>query len=204
MDPNAVEDIIRKAKAGERVALEQLLLLNYDSLEGHVRNHLNRSLQTTCDPEDVIQQVLTRAFVKFSSFSGVDQPTFFAWLRSIADHLMTDVARHEHRVKRGGKRTRLPWNDEKSIQVLCDFLQTQELTESRKLSNQEARQAIQLGIAELPDDYRQAIFLYYFEDHTIAQIAVAMSRTEGAVRGILDRARDRLRDTLERASRWLG
>jgi RNA polymerase sigma-70 factor, ECF subfamily len=204
MDPTSVGDNIRKAQNGDRIALEQLLLMHLDSLETHVRNHLDRSLQSARDSEDLIQQVLIRAFVKFSSFTGSDQPTFFAWLRAIADHLMTDVARHEHRAKRGGGRNRVVWSDENSIQALCEFLQATDLTESRKLSNQEAEQAIRLGIAELPEDYRQAIFLFYFEDQTIAQIAAKMSRTDGAVRGILDRARDRLRDTLERASRWLG
>jgi RNA polymerase sigma-70 factor (ECF subfamily) len=84
-----------------------------------------------------------------------------------------------------------------------DILAGDQSTASRQLSRQESSQALHVCIAELPEDYRQVILLRYFEGLPLAEVAQELGRSEGAVRGLLDRARAKLRDGMGRASQWL-
>ena len=53
------------------------------------------------------------------------------------------------------------------------------------------------AVCRLPEDYRVATVLYYYEDMTTAEIAKALGVREGTVRSRLARARNRLRTLLE-------
>lgn len=48
-------------------------------------------------------------------------------------------------------------------------------------------------IRELPQKYRQALHLYYYEELSVAEIATVMSSREGTVKSLLHRGRKRLR-----------
>ena len=52
-------------------------------------------------------------------------------------------------------------------------------------------------VCALPEDYRVATVLFYYEDMTTAEIANALGIREGTVRSRLSRARNRLRTLLE-------
>jgi len=56
---------------------------------------------------------------------------------------------------------------------------------------------LQAAILQLPETQREAICLFYWQDLTVRQIAEIMGKTEGNVKVILSRARDRLRMILE-------
>ena len=53
------------------------------------------------------------------------------------------------------------------------------------------------AVCALPEDYRVATVLFYYEDMTTAEIAKALGIREGTVRSRLSRARNRLRTLLE-------
>ncbi|HIV98114.1 MAG TPA: RNA polymerase sigma factor [Candidatus Agathobaculum stercoravium] len=53
------------------------------------------------------------------------------------------------------------------------------------------------AVCRLPEDYRVATVLYYYEDMTTAEIAKTLGVREGTVRSRLARARSRLRTLLE-------
>jgi RNA polymerase sigma-70 factor (ECF subfamily) len=65
-------------------------------------------------------------------------------------------------------------------------------------------QAIRTAMNELPEEYRRAIELRYFDGYSVEETAVLMGRTTGAVRGLVDRARKQLRESLGRASHYLS
>ena len=58
------------------------------------------------------------------------------------------------------------------------------------------RDAIRRGMAELPDDEREAVALYYGADLSVEEIAKVAGVKAGAVKQRLYRARERLRETL--------
>jgi len=52
-------------------------------------------------------------------------------------------------------------------------------------------------LAKLPRDYRNVIYLYYYEDYTVPEIAKILGRKENTVSSWLTRARKRLKQILE-------
>jgi RNA polymerase sigma factor (sigma-70 family) len=72
------------------------------------------------------------------------------------------------------------------------------------VAGHEAVQAVHVGLAGLPDDQREAIRLHYLDGASVKETAAAMERSPDAVRGLLHRAKQALRNTLGRSSRWLS
>jgi RNA polymerase sigma-70 factor (ECF subfamily) len=58
------------------------------------------------------------------------------------------------------------------------------------------RDAVRRGLAQLPDDEREAVALYYGADLSLAEIARITSTRTSTIKGRLERARNRLRETL--------
>ena len=58
------------------------------------------------------------------------------------------------------------------------------------------RDAVRRGLATLPDDEREAVALYYGADLSLEEIARVTGTRTTTIKGRLERARNRLRDTL--------
>ena len=52
------------------------------------------------------------------------------------------------------------------------------------------------AVMKLPEKYRTAIHLYYYEDYSVREIAEAMRSTESTVKSWLHRARGMLKEEL--------
>ena len=198
---NNKQELIAEAKAGDRSSLERLLLTVYADLQRHVELRMPRGA-ASFDSEDVVQRAFTQAFLKVESFAGADEAAFFKWLKVIAEHQHNDMIRAAKRLKRGGQFQQVKETD--SAQHLLDALAVDSVTASRLISRDEATKALQSCLADLPENYQNAIRLRYFDQQTVAQIADSLDMTEGAVRGVLDRARKKLREAMGRASQWLS
>ncbi len=65
------------------------------------------------------------------------------------------------------------------------------------LKNTETRTAVLNALLKLDIKYRTAIYLFYYEDLTVAQIAAATGSTESNVKARLSRGRAMLKELLE-------
>ena len=196
------EELIAAAKTGDQVSLERLLLVAYPKVLRHVEIKQPPILKGKVGPDDLVQQAFTQAFLKIETFEGENEMSFMKWLRVIADRQLQDAVKALTRKKRGGDRKQVTGGDDSKLQLL-DILAGNESTASRQMSRKESVQALHVSIAELPEDYRLVILLRYFEGRSLAEIAQELDRSEGAVRGLLDRARAKLREAMGRASQWL-
>ena len=52
------------------------------------------------------------------------------------------------------------------------------------------------AVMELPENYREAVYLHYFEGYSVREIAGLLGRSEAAVTAHLSRGRHKLRTTL--------
>jgi RNA polymerase sigma-70 factor (ECF subfamily) len=75
---------------------------------------------------------------------------------------------------------------------------------SKQVAAAEAVRAVQVGVATLPHDQRDAVVLRYFRGLSVDETAAKMRRTPGAVRGLVDRAKQSLRCALGNSSRWFS
>lgn len=82
-DPSESSELLRRAGAGDREAVNELFSRYRDRLRAMVRLRLNRRLQGRVDPSDVLQEAFLEISKGFADY--VRQPTmpFFLWLRHI-------------------------------------------------------------------------------------------------------------------------
>ena len=198
------DELLLKAKDGCQTSLERMLMVCCGRLQRYIQPRVPSVLNGIANSDDIMQLTFTQAFLKISSFEGETEPSFFKWLKVIADRQIQDSVKSKLRKKRGGERKQVSVSQTDSALNLLDILVADQSTASRKLSRKEAQNALHICISELPEDYREILRLRYFDGLSIAEVAEATDRSEGAIRGILDRARAKLRDGMGRASQWLS
>jgi RNA polymerase sigma-70 factor (ECF subfamily) len=200
-------ELIQRAVRGERAALERLLLDHFAPLSAHVAKRMPPSMQSAVGAEDIVQLTFTNVFQSIDKYEVRSDATFLSWLLAIAENQLRDVVRAHKRKKRGGDRVRVEdaANEEQNHEVqLLDILVGPDHTPSRSAARREGMQAIRMALAELPEEYRRAIELRYFDGYSMEETAILMGRTTGAVRGLVDRARRQLRESLGRASHYIS
>jgi RNA polymerase sigma-70 factor (ECF subfamily) len=169
----------------------------FDDLRVHIRSHTPTGTQGIATADDVLQQTMTQAFLnidqlKCDSFAG-----FQAWIKSIAERQATDLLRHQLRLKRGGGRVRVSTDLANDSQRILDAIVANDSTASRKLSRKEEQQRLAIAMAQLPPVYRSALESRYLDEHSLSEVAEEIGKSEGATRGILERAREQLRKLLK-------
>ena len=91
---------------------------------------------------------------------------------------------------------RVTINCSKNIFSNSWFKKTVPLSEEIPFETQEQSDAY-FAVAELPKKYRTVIYLYYYEEMTVREIAVSLAVSEGTVKSQLHRGRELLRKKLK-------
>ena len=199
--------LIAQAASGDYVALERLLLANYDRLARSIGPKLPTSVQQVIDVDDILQQTFLQVFRDIRSFEAQSGASFFNWVRTIAENRLLDTIKGLKRKKRGGEHHRARAGEDgqgSSIKDLVEMLSAHGHSPSRSFARHEAIQAVQIGLASLPDDQREAIRLRFIGGKSLEEVADIMECTKAAVRGLIYRGKQELHDAMGRSSRWLS
>ena len=153
---------------------DAFFLARYDSL--------TRSLAAAFGDRELaaeaVQEAFVRAFTRWRRVRRLDNPT--AWVRRVAINLLRD----QHR--RRGRRDR-------AIERLAAMTPAYDLDADRGADDGG-------GVIEqlrlLPPQQRLAVALFYLEDTSVADVAHAMSISEGAVKYHLNQGRTALRKAM--------
>lgn len=123
----------------------------------------------TAEAEDICQE----AFIKLCSFKGTfpSDSACKAWLIRVTINLSKNLIRS------------------------FAFSRTDELPESIPCNTPEKQELLDI-VMTLPPKYRAVIYLYYYEDYSVKEIAAIMHSTVSAITTRLSRARDKLKDAL--------
>jgi RNA polymerase sigma-70 factor (ECF subfamily) len=196
--------LITEAVAGDRRALEQLLFRHYNDLMRHIQANASAVLRRQVDPEDLLQQTFLQAVRSIQGFEIRPEASFLTWLKAIANHRIRDAARKlgRHPVAVQGT----PDGDNQgSIVDLISLIEADQTSPSRGAMRHDLSRAVHLAIAQLESpEQRDAVRLRYLEGLEIEEVANAIGCTPNAVRGLIHRAKIKLEEALERASRWMG
>ena len=130
-------------------------------------------LKNMADAEDVVQDVFLRIMDK--------QPEFNDEKHEKAYIMKTAVNMCKNKIG-------LFWNKNR-----CSIDTVKEAEAPEKDSNESVRKAV----FSLPAKYRIAVHMYYYEGYKTADIARTTGRTETAVRSVLMRARNKLKEMLK-------
>jgi RNA polymerase sigma-70 factor (ECF subfamily) len=135
------------------------------------------------DAEEVCQEVFLRLYRKIHQFTG--QAGFGTWLYRIAYNLAIDWRRRA--------RFRLP---HVSIEEIRGLAASSDPLED--VLTKEKKDVVALAMEDLPDLYRTALYMHYWLERPVEEIAELMGIPEGTVKSQLFRARNLLKDRLAR------
>lgn len=130
------------------------------------------------DVEDCVQEVFIDVFYKIGNFRF--QSRFSTWLYRVARNKAVDVLRKP--------RFRLPHVDSEAVKEQIDAESGFEEQRVVEATAQRVRNAVQ----SLPTRQRSVVYLFYWMEVPIAEIAELMSMKSGTVKSELYRARQRL------------
>jgi RNA polymerase sigma-70 factor (ECF subfamily) len=126
--------------------------------------------------EDMAQEVFLKAYRSLASFRG--DSTFATWLISIA------VNTFRSRLRAEGQPL-LSLDPERTFATARSPL--------RSIEERQRAEAVRRAVLNLPQRYRDAILLFYFEEKDLAESARVLGVPEGTLKARLHRGRELLR-----------
>jgi RNA polymerase sigma-70 factor (ECF subfamily) len=202
------ERLIAAAVAGDRVALGELLMANWDPLALHIAHQLPATISGVISVDDILQETLVRAIRSAAQFKSRNNASFGAWLRIIADHTLQSALKARAAKKRGRARRQsfATWENQSasSLTDLVRLVPDRDSSPSSKAAQDESLRAMRVGLASLADADQRALSLRYLRGQSLDEMSAILGRSPAAVRGLLYRAKIRLRNALGDSSRWFG
>lgn len=179
--------LMMRVKRGDETAFP-VLVRNYQSRLVNILFHLVGDQQTA---EDLTQEVFLRVYRARLSY----EPTarFSTWLF----HITHNVANNSRRSKHRRKEVTLPPQDTGPNPAQSQLLaEKSALMPARVIDKKEMCRIVQSAIDSLNDRQRMALLLHKFEQMSYQDIAETMELTPTAVKSLLARARECLREKL--------
>jgi len=162
--------LLERAKEFDPAALEAI----YDRYSPKIYNYIYRRLGDVALAEDLTAQVFLRMLEAIQDAKAW-RTSFSGWLYRIAHNLVVDHFRQRSRT------TRVSLED--APPLLAADGDPVEITDQRL-----ARERLLLAMQQLTDDQAQVVALRFLEGLSIAEVASAMNRSEGAVKALQYRA----------------
>ncbi len=144
---------------------------------------LNSYVQDIHLAEDLAEDTFLELMIKHPKFSG--KSSFKTWLFAIGRNI---TAKH---LRKHAKLSVVPLESQDYISVEDDIEDNYIKTEQKRMIHQ--------ALHQLKLEYRQVLFLSYFEGFSIAEIALIMKKSEKSVKNYLYKAKIALRAELERS-----
>jgi RNA polymerase sigma-70 factor (ECF subfamily) len=208
MELSEQRQLVDQAIEGDQQALERLLVLHCDAVAEHVRPKLAGPLQSLLSVEDILQETFYRAFQQIGRFQPKSDHSFLAWLKTIAESRIVDAIKHQKRRKRGGEMRRVDQPQDifqtSVVDLMAMLAEDEGGSPSQIVATDEAVRAMQVAIASLPEEQRQAVMLRYFRQHSLEEAGDEMDRSPEAIRGLLRRAKAALRQHMQSSSIWFS
>lgn len=161
-----------RARAGDRIAYEQLFSVHTERLLIFIRAHLGSALREKTEAEDILQEAYAAALHSFDSFEYTDDGAFLRWMCRIIDHRLRDA--HDY----FSARKRQP-------EARPHSAPTGPVT---ALGRSEDRARLEAALGQLSAEHREVILLRYFQGLSADEASVRLQRSAGAVRSLSARA----------------
>ena len=180
--------LISKAQRGNREAFDELAQEHRERILSFIQTRLGDRLRQQFDPEDILQEALLKAFKSISRFEWRGKGSLFGWLATIAEYEIRGLGRSK-------KIDPFPLERDPADSVGSP---------SRALRREERFDRLDAALESLDADHATVIRLARVESLPIAEVARRMDRSPGAVRHLLLRALQRLRERFGEDTQSLG
>jgi RNA polymerase sigma-70 factor (subfamily 1) len=186
-----VAALIVEARQGSTSAINKLCFWLIPSLQGFSRGKVDGPLRTKIPESDLIQESLLGIIKTFDNFDGQTKSELLLWVRGILNNKTLESQRpflgsekRDIRREQRGDLTHSSHADADLADLLSPAL-------DRLITAEEAVR-VRFLISQLPDHYRQVVEYRFLQDLSFPEIALAMNRTEPAVKNIFIRAMETL------------
>lgn len=167
------------------------LMLRYQSRLVTILEHL---VGRRGQAEDLAQEVFLRVYRSRKTYEPGAK--FSTWLFTIANNVASNALRRLSRQREVNLDTSNSGAyGGNSLDTMAQAASGQMPT--RRLDKSEMQDVVRMAVAQLSERQRMAVLLSKFEDMSYAEIAEAMELTPQAVKSLLSRARENLREVLE-------
>ena len=200
-DHSDVDDLMRRARAGDQAAVEALFIRHRDRLKRMVQLRLDHRLQGRIDASDVIQEAFLDAVKGLDGYLAAPRAPLFLWLRYLVAMRLKALHRHHLGVQQRDARLDVSIYQGPLPEADSAALAAQLLGRLTSPSNAAVRAERMLKLQEAlysmePID-REILALRHFEDLTRAESAQELGIEESAAGKRYLRALKRLRQILD-------
>jgi RNA polymerase sigma-70 factor (ECF subfamily) len=202
IDNNSSEsvDLIERARAGDRAALDALLGRHRDRLRRMVEIRLDTRLQARLDASDVVQDAYVEVAQRLDEYLRDPKLPLFLWLRLVVGERLLKLHRHHlgTQMRDAGRevslfRGALP---AASSAALAAQLLGKHTSPTQAVVRAERLLRLQEALNTLDPVDREILSLRHFEELTAAEAAEVLGITESAAAKRYFRALKRLKEIL--------
>jgi len=183
MSSEPIETTLKRAKAGDRDALESLLRRHDTRLQRVARGLMGEQLKVRVRTSDILQSTYLEVLASVHDFRGDTEEAFAHWVVRILENNVRDAAKY-HGAR---KRSRDMETSSKDLGEL--FIPAIQPSPSSQAIATEELFLVGRALQRLPEDYRRVILIRLSPTGTHRETARRMGRSEGAARVLLARAR---------------
>lgn len=181
--------LVERVKAGDVRAFEMLHRRYYARIYRFVFMRLGNAE----DAADVASTTFIKALNRLDSFQFRRSASIYPWLHQIASNCVIDAIR----TRPPGGMLSLDAQAAEDVDSFLEYLPADGPTAQELVERDEVRGVVLKAIDQLPADQARAVALRFLDDLSIREIAQALERSEGAVKSLLHRALQGLRQHLK-------
>lgn len=167
--------LVHRAAAGDRAAQGELARASFRCVLAFCQSRVCQP----ADAEELTQETLIRALLDLSTLD--DRTRYDAWLRGIASHVCADWHRRRRKV---------------ADTDLRDAEAPEQFDPMELAAIADERLMLQSRIRELPEELREVLLLFYYEEYSYDEIADWLGIARTTVSERLTRARKLLKSRL--------
>ena len=176
-------DLVRQTLAGRAQAYEELVR----RWAGRITALCHAKVGRADAAEDMAQETLLRGY---RSLCSLGEPEKFGnWLCGIAVRTCLDWLKSK-------QRTQIPFSALGPNYNPESFVPSRPEMDGVALDREEELQQLMAAVEALPEDYREVILLYYYEDVTYRDLAQTLGVSPATINARLTKARAMLRERL--------
>jgi RNA polymerase sigma-70 factor (ECF subfamily) len=178
-------ELVRQTLAGRTQAYEELVR----RWAGRVTALCHARVGRSHVAEDMAQEALLRGYRALASLADPDK--FGSWLCGIAIHACLDWLKSR-------ERTQIPFSVLGPDRRAEDIPSVRPEDDGLALDREDELRQLMAEVEALPEDYREVVMLYYYEDVTYRDLAQLLGVSPATINARLTKARALLRERLSK------
>jgi RNA polymerase sigma-70 factor, ECF subfamily len=175
-------DLVLRAQAGDKQALNRLIERYYERVRRIVRLRLGSKLREVVESGDILQETFKEAVVRLNDFEMREEASLINWLSRLAEHKITGLADYHGARKRDHARNvEMPDADDPSSSAAWKLEHVDGSAQPPEVVIQnEDTERVERALSELPEEYRELILLRHYAGASWEAVAEETNRPSAA------------------------